>query len=70
MCGCWDSRRLGVVTEDLAYMVAVYWYPDRRRLMEGRLLEASASIPTVIWWNNFERIHLAVEDLECRQLLE
>ena len=103
----WDSWRLGVATEDLAYMMAVYWYPDRRRLMEGRLLDlyhdelqsrgvtnhdrralnddyrlsallaivtpvfqASANIPTVIWWNNFERIHLAVEDLECRQLLE
>ena len=34
------------------------------------VFQASANIPTVIWWNNFERIHLAVEDLECRQLLE
>jgi aminoglycoside phosphotransferase (APT) family kinase protein len=103
----WDSWRLGVATEDLAYMMAVHWYPDRRRLMEDRLMDlyhdelqshgvtnydrralnddywlsalwaivtpvfqASANIPTVIWWNNFERIHLAVEDLECRQLLE
>lgn len=103
----WDGWRLGVATEDLAYMMAVHWYPDRRRLMEGRLLDVyhdelqshgvkdydrralnddyrlsalwaivtpvfqgSANIPTVIWWNNFERIHLAVEDLECRELLE
>ena len=103
----WDSWRLGVATEDLAYMMAVHWYPDRRRLMESRLLDlyhdelqsrgvrdydrraltadyrlsalwaivipvfqAGANIPTVIWWNNFERIHLAVEDLECRELLE
>ena len=26
--------------------------------------------PTVIWWNNFERIHMAVEDLGCRERLE
>ncbi len=32
--------------------------------------QAAANIPTVIWWNNFERIHLAVEDLGCRELLE
>ena len=103
----WDGWRLGVATEDLAYMMAVHWYPDRRRLMEAPLLDlyhaaleahgvhgydrraldddyrlsalwaivtpvfqASANIPTVIWWNNFERIHLAVEDLGCRALLE
>ena len=31
---------------------------------------AGANIPTVIWWNNFERIHMAVEDLGCRDLLQ
>jgi len=103
----WDSWRLGVATDDLAYMMAVHWYPDRRRRMERPLLDvyhgallahgvggydrraldddyrlsalwhimtpawqAAANIPTVIWWNNFERIHLAVEDLGCRDLLE
>ncbi len=103
----WDSWRLGVATDDLAYMMAVHWYPDRRTRMERPLLDAyhaallahgvggydrraldddyrlsalwhimtpawqaAANIPTVIWWNNFERIHLAVEDLGCRELLE
>lgn len=103
----WDSWNLGLATEDLAYMMAVHWYPDRRRLMEKPLLDcyhaelvtqgvggydrraldddyrlsalwllttpvfqASADIPTVIWWNNFERICMAVEDLGCRELLE
>jgi len=103
----WDSWRLGVAAEDLAYMMAVHWYPDRRRELEqplldvyhaavcahgvagyGRraldddyrwaalwrimtpVLQAGANIPTVIWWNNFERIHMAVEDLRCRELLE
>jgi hypothetical protein len=81
-------------------MMAVHWYPDRRRLMERALLDAQgvsgydrraldddyrlfalghivtpvfqagANIPTVIWCNNFERIHMAVEDLGSRELLE
>ena len=103
----WDSWRLGVAAEDLAYMMAVHWYPDRRRAMERPLLDfyhaeleahgvrgydrraldddyrlsalwcittpvwqAGANIPPVIWWNNLERIHLAVEDLGARDLLE
>ena len=103
----WDSWRLGVATDDLAYMMAVHWYPNRRRRMERPLLDvyhaallahgvggydrraldddyrlsalwhimtpawqAAANIPTGIWWNNFERIHLAVDDLGCRELLE
>jgi Ser/Thr protein kinase RdoA (MazF antagonist) len=103
----WDSWRLGVATDDLAYMMAMHWYPDRRSRMERPLLDAyhaallahgvqgydrraldddyrlsalwhimtpawqaAANIPTVIWWNNFERIHLAVEDLGARELLE
>jgi hypothetical protein len=103
----WDSWSLGVATEDLAYMMALHWYPDRRRLMERPLLDfyhaeleahgvrgydrraldddyrlsalwcittpvwqAGANIPPVIWWNNLERIHMAVEDLGCRALLE
>jgi Phosphotransferase enzyme family len=102
----WDSWRLGLATEDLAYMMAVHWYPDRRRRMERPLLDsyhaellahgvngfdrraldddyrlsalwqiatpvfqAGANIPTVIWWNNFERILMAVDDLGCRELL-
>jgi Phosphotransferase enzyme family len=103
----WSSWRLGIAAEDLAYMMAVHWYPDRRRAMERPLLDlyhaqlkargvsdydrraldddyrlsalwcvttpvfqAGANIPPVIWWNNFERIHMAVEELGCRDLLE
>jgi Phosphotransferase enzyme family len=102
----WDSWRLGLATGDLAYMMAVHWYPDRRRLLERPLLDgyhaelvshgvrgfdrrafeddyrlsalwqvatpvfqAAANIPTVIWWDNFERIFMAVDDLRCRELL-
>jgi len=31
--------------------------------------QAANDIPPVIWWNNFERIMLAVDDLGCRELL-
>jgi hypothetical protein len=32
--------------------------------------KTGANIPPVIWWNNLERIHMAVEDPGCRELLE
>jgi len=31
--------------------------------------QAANNIPPLIWWNNLERIHLAVDDLGCRDLL-
>lgn len=102
----WDSWRLGPGTDDLAYLMAMHWYPDRRRALEQPLLDRyhaallaggvrdydratldadyrasvlglimrpvfqwSIDIPPVIWWNNLERILLAVEDLGCRELL-
>jgi hypothetical protein len=101
----WDSWRIGVGTADLAYMIAMHWYPDRRREMEQPLLDlhhatlaeagvrydrhkldddyrqsvlwllalpvwqAASNIPPVIWWNNLERIMLAIDDLDCRELL-
>lgn len=103
----WDSWRLGVATDDLAYMMAVHWHPDRRARMERSLLDtyyrslcadgvsgyarsaladdyrlsalwqitrplwqAGANIPPVIWWNNLERIFMAIDDLGCRELLQ
>ena len=30
----------------------------------------SAGIPPLIWWNNLERIFMAVDDLGCRELLD
>ncbi len=102
----WDSWHIGVGTSDLAYMIAMHWYPDRRRRYEPHLLDryhrellargiesydrraladdyrlsvlqrittpvwqASFNIPPAIWWNNLERIFLAVDDLDCRELL-
>lgn len=102
----WDLWRIDVASDDLAYMMAMHWYPDLRRRMERSLLDryhaalvaggvrgydrgaldddyrlsvlwhittpvwqATNDIPPVIWWNNLERILLAVDDLGCHDLL-
>jgi hypothetical protein len=103
----WEGWSIDTATDDLAYMMAMLWYPDRRRRMEQRLLDryhtallahgvsgydrqalhddyrrsalwlilrpvgqAANNIPPRVWWNNLERIFLAVDDLGCRQLLD
>ncbi len=103
----WDCWRVDAAADDLAYMLALHWYPDRRRRMEQPLLDcyhsallesgvkgydratlsedyrlavlwqatapiwqAMSNIPPLIWWNNLERIFLAVDDLNCRELLD
>jgi Ecdysteroid kinase-like family len=103
----WDSWRIDVGASDLAYMLAMHWYPDRRRRYERLLLDryheallahgveaydrralqddyrlsvlrrvttpvgqAAVGVPPVIWWNNLERIFMAVDDLDCRELLD
>jgi hypothetical protein len=102
----WDGWRIRAPTIDLAYMMAIHWYPERRRRLEGVLLDyyhevllehgvhsysradlqedyrlsvlfhtitpvfmAGLTLPPVIWWNNFQRIMAAVDDLGCRELL-
>jgi hypothetical protein len=32
--------------------------------------QAASNIPPVIWWSHLERIFLAVDDLDCRELLD
>jgi len=103
----WDCWRLGLGADDLAYMMAMHWYPERRQRLEGRLLDhfhevltahgvqnydrpaldddyrlavlrqltfpvhqMAANIPPVIWWNNLQRIWLAIDDLDCAALLD
>jgi Ecdysteroid kinase-like family len=102
----WDSWHIGVGSSDLAYMMAIHWYPDRRARLERLMLDryhaalvshgvdgydrralnedyrlsvlwqittpvrqAAYNIPPVFWWNNLERVLLAVDDLGCRDLL-
>ena len=35
----WDGWRVGMASNDLAYMMATHWYPDRRRRLERQLLD-------------------------------
>ena len=35
----WDGWRIGIATSDLAYMMALHWYPDRRHRLEPALLD-------------------------------
>jgi thiamine kinase-like enzyme len=35
----WDGWRVDTATDDLAYMMGLHWYPDRRRRFERPLLE-------------------------------
>ncbi len=102
----WEAWTIDTATDDLAYMMAMLWYPDRRRRIEPLLLDryhaelvargvtgydrrmldddyrlsalwlimrpvlqAAFNIPPRVWWNNLERIMLAVGDLRCRDLL-
>ena len=101
-----DLWGINVPTSDLAYMMAMQWYPERRQALERPLLNLyhetliahgvtgytrgaldqdyrrsvlwhitkpvwqwSINIPPVIWWNNLERVMMAVEDLGCEELL-
>jgi hypothetical protein len=35
----WDGWRIGIAASDLAYMMALHWYPDRRQRLERTLLD-------------------------------
>lgn len=101
-----DLWNINVPTGDLAYMMAMQWYPDRRQALERALLNRyhdtllahgvsgytrgaldqdyrwsvlwhitkpvwqwSINLPPLIWWNNLERVMMAVDDLGCEEFL-
>jgi aminoglycoside phosphotransferase (APT) family kinase protein len=35
----WDAWRGGIGSGDLAYMIAMHWYPQRRARLESRMLD-------------------------------
>ena len=45
------------------YRLSVLWQ------ITTPIYQAANNIPAVIWWNNLERILLAVDDLGCLDLL-
>lgn len=102
-----DQWRINVPAHDLAYMIAIQLYPERRGTIEQMLLDCYhetltgygvtgydraaldrdyrfavlwhitkpvwqwvVQIPPIVWWNNLERIFLAVDDLGCTELLD
>jgi thiamine kinase-like enzyme len=102
----WDGCRIDAATDDLAYMMAIHWSPERRRRLERECLwryhavltesgvggydfdalwrdyrqsvlwqittpvwQAANGIGPWIWWNSFERVMAAVEDLDCLEFL-
>ena len=102
----WEDWTIGAGATDLAYMMAMLWFPDRRRRIEQPLLDfyhdvlvargvracsrqilaedyrrsvlllmlrpiwqATNNLPARVWWPNLERNFLAVDDLDCRELL-
>jgi hypothetical protein len=50
------------LTED--YRLAVLWQ------ITTPIWQAMLNIPPLVWWNNLERIFLAVDDLNCQELLD
>ena len=65
----WDGWRIGIASSDLAYMMALHWYPNRRRRLERPLLDryhatlvayGVAAMTAVLWtrtigWQRFCR---------------
>jgi hypothetical protein len=39
-------------------------------LLRRPVRQWSTGIPPVIWWNNLERIMMAIDDLDCHELLD
>lgn len=103
----WENWSIDIGTADIAYMMAMLWFPDRRQRNEqplldvyhetllahgasgyGRqaltddyrlsvllqslrpILQATGNLPARVWWPNLERNLLAVEDLNCQELLD
>lgn len=103
----WENWSINTGTTDIAYMIAMLWFPERRHRTEQPLLDvyhealitngvsgydrqaladdyrlsvlvqslrpieqATSNIPARVWWPNLERNLLAVEDLNCQELLD
>jgi hypothetical protein len=63
-----ELRACGVRGYDRRALREVYRLSTLLQIMTS-VWQRAIGIPPVIWWNNFERVHLAVDDLDCRELL-
>ncbi|SEO97805.1 Ecdysteroid kinase [Rhodospirillales bacterium URHD0017] len=65
----WDTWRIGLATGDLAYMIATHWYPDRRRRLEGPLLDHYYAALVAHGVQNYDRAALG-EDYRRSVLMQ
>ena len=63
-----ELRARGIESYDRRALADDYRLSVLLRIMTP-VWQAAHGIPPVIWWNNLERIFLAVDDLDCRELL-
>ena len=57
----WDCWRVDVAADDLAYMLALHWYPDRRRRMEQHLLDSYHAELLASGVRGYDRAELAAD---------
>lgn len=51
----WDGWSVGIVSRELAYMMATHWFPDRRRRLEQPLLDHYHSVLLAHGVNGYDR---------------
>ncbi len=59
----WDVWRIGRGADDLAYVMGIHWYSDRRRRLEGPLLDGYHDGLLAHGMSGYDRASLA---LDCR----
>lgn len=57
----WDCWDLGTATDDLAYMMALHWYPDLRRSLEVPLLDEYHAALLAAGVRGYDRAALAAD---------
>lgn len=57
----WDAWRIGSGADDLAYMMAMHWYPDRRHRLEAPLLDLYHDVLLAHGVSGYDRAALALD---------
>jgi thiamine kinase-like enzyme len=65
----WDGWRIGIAASDLAYMMALHWYPDRRQRLERTLLDRYHAILIAQGVRDYDR-HALDNDYRWAVLLQ
>jgi thiamine kinase-like enzyme len=65
----WEGWRIGIAASDLAYMMALHWYPDRRQRLERTLLDRYHATLLALGVQGYDRQAL-VDDYRWAVLLQ